>query len=120
MTEKRDPLFDAALALIHAHRAASVALLERRLGVDRPRAEALLVQVARETPAVTLLASGLFLYLPEQLADELGALRTFAGAVLTALQTDSIDPARLRASAIAAGLTVPEQFDVEDPHRRAA
>ncbi|WP_029043262.1 hypothetical protein [Cupriavidus sp. WS] len=112
MTEKRDSLFDAALELIRAHRAASVALLERRLGVDRSSAEALLVRIAKETPAVAQLAGGLFLYLPEQLADELRALRTFADAVLTALQTNSIDPARLRADAIAAGLTIPNQFDV--------
>lgn len=110
-----DALYGAALELVHQHRAASVALLERHLGIGPDMAEALLQRMARETTAVRRVPSGLYLYTHGPIGDELAALHGFAQEVLAALASDSVDVAELRAAAGRYGLPVPHQAAAHAP-----
>lgn len=104
MHADRDALFRTALELVHQHRAASVALLQRHLGVNHDSAEALLHRMADETTAVRRMQNGLFLYTHGPIGEELAALHGFAKVVLTALSQDNLDANQLRAAAIKFGL----------------
>jgi len=118
VTGSGDCLYDQALALVHQHKVASAALLERRLGVDQSRADALMAQIARETPEVEQLDSGLYLYLPDSLVGELRALRGLADAVLAAIRAGTIDLAELRDRAVSSGLATHEQLERDDTGQR--
>lgn len=109
MHADRDALFRTALELVHQHRAASVALLQRHLGVSHDSAEALLHRMASETTAVRRMQNGLYLYTHGPIGEELAALHGFAQVVLTALSQDNLDANHLRAAAIEFGLTARSQ-----------
>lgn len=105
MHADRDALFCTALELVHQHRAASVALLQRHLGVSHESAEAVLQRMASETTAVRRMQNGLYLYIEGPIGDELAALHGFTRVVLTALSQDNLDANKLRAAAVEFGLT---------------
>ncbi|WP_243736987.1 hypothetical protein [Cupriavidus sp. L7L] len=102
-------MYGKALELVHQHRAASIALLERHLGIGLDMAEALLQRMTTETTAVRRVPSGLYLYTHGPIGEELAALHGFAQEVLAALASDSVDVAELRAAAGRYGLPVPHQ-----------
>ncbi|BDB30116.1 MULTISPECIES: DNA translocase FtsK [Cupriavidus] len=97
-------LFHRAMELVHQHRAASVALIQRHLRIGWEAAEALLARMAAETMAVRKMQNGLYLYIHGPIGAELARLNGFAQEVLAALTEDCIDAAHLRASAIRYGL----------------
>ncbi|MFS8979236.1 hypothetical protein PO002_32925 [Cupriavidus necator] len=100
-------MYGEALELVHQHRAASVALLERHLGIGLDTAEALLQRMAKETTAVRRVPSGLYLYTHGPIGEELTALHGFAQEVLAALASDCV--AELRAAVGRYGLPAPHQ-----------
>ncbi|MEN7527647.1 MULTISPECIES: hypothetical protein [unclassified Cupriavidus] len=104
MHADREALFARTIALVHEHRAASVVLLQRHLGVSHDTAETLLLRMATETTAVRRMQNGLFLYTQGPIGEELAALHGFARAVLTALAEDNVDTELLRAAAVRFGL----------------
>jgi len=104
-----DALYGAALELLHEHRAASVALLERHLGIGLDLAEALLQRIASETTAVRRVPSGLYLYTHGPIGEELAALHGFVQEVLVAIASDTVDVNQLRAAAGRYGFAIPHQ-----------
>ncbi|SDD58034.1 hypothetical protein SAMN05216345_111126 [Cupriavidus sp. YR651] len=96
--------FRKALALVHQHRAASVALLQRHLGIGPDMAETLLRRMASETTAVRRMQNGLYFYTHGPIGEELAALHGFAQEVLVALSHDCVDANQLREAAIRYGL----------------
>ncbi|MCY1225257.1 hypothetical protein D9M68_139800 [compost metagenome] len=114
-----DALYGAALELLHEHRAASVALLERRLGIGLDMAEALLQRIASETTAVRRVQSGLYLYMHGPIGEELAALHGFVQEVLVAIASDTVDVNQLRAAAGRYGFAIPHQ-DRPNRDRRGA
>lgn len=108
-----EDLFQRAVELVHQHRAASVALMQRHLCVGEQDAEALLMHMAAETTAVRRMQNGLYLYLQGPLAEELTQLNGFAQDVLDALAKDCLDADHLRATAIRHGLA--EETTVSAP-----
>ncbi|MEM5432350.1 conserved protein of unknown function (plasmid) [Cupriavidus taiwanensis] len=99
-----DELFHQAVELVHQHRAASTALIQRHLRVGWRAAEALLQRMATETMAVRKMQNGLYLYIHGPIGEELARLTGFAQEVLSALTTDRIDADQLRAAALRHGL----------------
>lgn len=93
-----------ALAVIHANRAGSIPLLQRRLAIDTATAEALLQTIASETDVIRRLPGGVYSYTPPEIAKELDALRAFAKQALSASQNRLLDNAALTALAAAHGL----------------
>lgn len=108
MHADREALFARTLALVHEHRAASVALLQRHLGISHDTAEALLLRMASETTAVRRMQNGLFLYTHGPIGEELAALHGFARVVLGALADGSVDAEQLREAAVRFGLSDPD------------
>lgn len=99
-----DELFHQAVELVHQHRAASTALIQRHLRVGWRAAEALLQRMAAETMAVRKMQNGLYLYIHGPIGEELARLTAFAQEVLSALTTNRIDADQLRAAALRHGL----------------
>ncbi|WP_354678325.1 hypothetical protein [Cupriavidus plantarum] len=97
-------LFQKALSLVHQHRAASAALLQRHLGVDASTAEPLLERMVRETTAMRRMPNGLYLYIHGAISEELAALHGFAQIVLDAIAEDRVDAGQLRDAAVRFGL----------------
>jgi DNA segregation ATPase FtsK/SpoIIIE-like protein len=97
--EADDALFHATLDLVHMRRAASIPLVQRHLNINAELAENLMRRIERETAAVMRLDSGIYLYTPAPLAQELIALRAFAGAVIAELEAGKADLNALRAAA---------------------
>ncbi|WP_244789293.1 hypothetical protein [Cupriavidus pauculus] len=103
-TAMADRQYAHALDLVQTFRAASVALVQRHLGVDPTDAEALLARMARETDIVRRMPNGLYLFVGEAISDELRALRGFAEEVLAALTSDHVSATRIREAAARHGI----------------
>lgn len=103
-TAMADRQYAHALDLVQTFRAASVALVQRHLGVDPTDAEALLTRMARETDIVRRMPNGLYLFVGEAISDELRALRGFAEEVLAALTSDHVSTTRIREAAARHGI----------------
>lgn len=99
-----DELFHQAVELVHQHRAASTALIQRHLRIGWRAAEALLERMAAETMVVRKMQNGLYLYIHGPIGEELARLTGFTREVLSALTTDRVDADQLRAAAIRHGL----------------
>ncbi|MGX6564889.1 DNA translocase FtsK [Cupriavidus necator] len=99
-----EELFHRAVELVHQHRAASVALIQRHLRIGWQSAEALLARMAAETMAVRKMQNGLYLYIHGPIGEEIARLSGFAQEVLAALTKDCLDADHLRAAAIRHGL----------------
>ncbi|MDW3683229.1 hypothetical protein RA280_16010 [Cupriavidus sp. CV2] len=93
-----------AIAIVHANRAGSIPLLQRRLAIDAKTAEAILGTIATETGAIQRLPGGVYSYTPPAIAKELDALRAFARQALSASRDQHLDNAALTALATAHGI----------------
>ncbi|MDK3022913.1 DNA translocase FtsK [Cupriavidus taiwanensis] len=95
--EAFDAAYAEAISLVHAHRAASVPLVQRHLRIGYDAAWRLLARMARETTFVRPMLSGLYIYAPEPLANELKSLHGFISEVLARSAQGSLDPDTIRA-----------------------
>ncbi len=96
--------YDRAVDVVHRHRAASVALLQRQLNFEPAYAQALLQRMTRDGTFVRELESGLFDYLPPSMAIELAALRGFARAVMASWPHADLAAGTLHGLAVEHGL----------------
>ncbi|SCU77456.1 conserved hypothetical protein [Cupriavidus necator] len=94
--EAFDAAYAEALSLVHAHRAASVPLVQRHLRIGYDAARRLLARMARETTFVRPMPSGLYIYAPEPLANELKSLHGFIADVLARSAQGPLDPDTIR------------------------
>lgn len=94
--EAFDAAYAKAISLVHAHRAASVPLVQRHLRIGSDAARRLLARMARETTFVRPMLSGLYIYTPEPLANELKSLHGFVAEVLARSAKGPLDPDTIR------------------------
>ncbi len=88
--------YDDAIRLVHAHRAASVPLVQRHLRIGYDAARRMLARMSRETTFVRPMLSGLYIYAPEPLANELKSLHGFIADVMTRSAQGPLDPDTIR------------------------
>lgn len=106
-----ETLYERALELVKERRAASVVLLERHLRLPVSVAEQLMARMAQETTIVRRTPSGLYVYTPNVVGNELANLRNFCQIVVRALQGGTLDPDALRAAALRHGLATEAPAD---------
>lgn len=94
--EAFDAAYAEAIRLVHAHRAASISLVQRYLRVGYEPARALLARMVRETTFVRTMPGGLYMYAPEPLASELKALHGFVTDVLLSCERSPLDAQAVR------------------------
>lgn len=94
--EAFDAAYAEAIRLVHTHRAASIALVQRYLRIGYEPARALLARMVRETTFVRTMAGDLYMYAPEPLASELKALHGFVTDVLLSCEHSPLDAQAVR------------------------